>query len=75
MHRVSVQEAQSRLAELVTEAVKGEAVVIAQDDGSAVQLMPIADSLPQPRFGSAKGRVKVADDFDDPLEDFAEYMS
>lgn len=73
MHRVSVREAQSRLAELVVEAVKGEAVIIAQDDGPAVQLIPVSNSLPQPRFGSAKGRIKIADDFDDPLEDFAEY--
>lgn len=26
------------------------------------------------KFGSAKGRYKMADDFDAPLEDFAEYM-
>lgn len=33
------------------------------------------DSLePRPRFGSAKGLVTIPPDFDDPLEDFAEYM-
>lgn len=29
---------------------------------------------PKPVFGSAKGMFKLADDFDAPLEDFAEYM-
>jgi predicted DNA-binding antitoxin AbrB/MazE fold protein len=37
---------------------------------------------PQPRatrprqrtFGSAKGLIRIADDFDEPLEDFREYM-
>ncbi len=27
-----------------------------------------------PKFGSAKGFYKMADDFDEPLEDFKEYM-
>ena len=26
------------------------------------------------QFGSAKGMVKIADDFDEPLADFREYM-
>ena len=28
----------------------------------------------QRKFGSAKGEIIMADDFDAPLEDFAEYM-
>ena len=28
-----------------------------------------------PKFGCAKGTFKMADDFDEPLEDFADYMS
>jgi hypothetical protein len=28
----------------------------------------------QPQFGSARGLIKISDDFDEPLEDFAEYM-
>ncbi|MFN4787068.1 MAG: DUF2281 domain-containing protein, partial [Pseudanabaena sp.] len=28
---------------------------------------------PIPKFGSAKGLIKMSDDFDEPLEDFAEY--
>ena len=27
-----------------------------------------------PRFGSMKGKITIADDFDEPLEDFKEYM-
>ncbi len=36
---------------------------------------PQPDTMePRPRFGSAKGLVTIPPDFDDPLEDFAEYM-
>jgi hypothetical protein len=35
------------------------------------------DNKPQPKqrvFGSAKGFFKMSDDFDEPLDDFNEYM-
>ncbi len=31
-------------------------------------------SRPTPVFGSAKGKIKMAADFDAPLDDFKEYM-
>lgn len=34
----------------------------------------IVDQLGSPQFGSAKGMITMADDFDAPLEDFREYM-
>jgi hypothetical protein len=33
----------------------------------------VADK-PSPQFGNARGQVEISDDFDAPLEDFAEYM-
>ena len=32
-------------------------------------------SIPKPKFGSAKGMFKVNADFDEPLEDFKDYMN
>lgn len=29
---------------------------------------------PRPKFGSGKGMFKMSDDFDEPLEDFKDYM-
>ena len=31
-------------------------------------------SVSKPQFGSAKGMIVMADDFDEPLEDFEPYM-
>lgn len=28
----------------------------------------------KPQFGSAKGKIQMSNDFDEPLEDFNEYM-
>ncbi|MBX3257407.1 MAG: DUF2281 domain-containing protein [Chitinophagaceae bacterium] len=34
-----------------------------------------SDKTKKPRFGSGKGMFKMAADFDEPLDDFKEYMS
>jgi hypothetical protein len=33
-----------------------------------------SSSKPRPKFGSAKGLIEMSDDFDEPLEDFKDYM-
>lgn len=73
MRQVPLVEAQDHLAELIAEASRGESVIITQETGVAVQLVPVNGAKPQPRFGSAKGKIKIADDFDAPLEDFDVY--
>ena len=72
MHRVHVEEAQGRLAELIEEAAEGRDVVIAHGNGTAVRLVPVQPDA-RPRFGSARGMFSIGDDFDEPLEDFAAY--
>lgn len=74
MHQVNIEQAKANLSVLITAALNGEEVVIARDEKSAVKLVPTATEKPQPQFGSAKGRIHIADDFDAPLEDFAEYQ-
>jgi prevent-host-death family protein len=75
MVRVTAEEAQSNLPDLIEKAVKGETVVITQDGQQIVQLVPIAYGKAARHPGTAKGMIWMADDFDAPLEDFNEYMS
>jgi antitoxin (DNA-binding transcriptional repressor) of toxin-antitoxin stability system len=49
-------------------------VVITRDRVPVAELVPVADRKPKPTFGSAKGMMRMSDDFDAPLEDFQEYM-
>lgn len=74
MHTIDVSEAQTRLADLISEAAEGHEVVISRADGAAVRLVPIQPGVPRPRFGSARGLFTMAEDFDAPLDDFREYM-
>lgn len=73
MHELALKEAQTRLAELVAEAAGGEEVVITRDDGAAFKLVPVTGTRLRPKYGSARGLIRMADDFDAPLEDFKAY--
>jgi antitoxin (DNA-binding transcriptional repressor) of toxin-antitoxin stability system len=73
MHTVGLKEAAGRLDELIDEVASGEEVVITRDDGATFKIIPVALRQPVPQFGSAKGRVNMREDFDEPLEDFQAY--
>ena len=67
----NVAEAKANFSTLVRKALQGEEVVIARDNKPLLRLVPVGVASRAP--GSAKGRVAMADDFDAPLEDFADY--
>ena len=73
MFQVNLEEAKSRLLDLINAVLKGETVIITKDDQEAVQLVP-AIPLVRRQFGSAKGLIVMADNFDAPLPDFNAYM-
>jgi antitoxin (DNA-binding transcriptional repressor) of toxin-antitoxin stability system len=74
MYQVKLDEAKVRLLDLIEAAIRGEDVFILKDDHPVVQLVPLEPAKRHPQFGSAKGLVVMAEDFDAPLEDFSEYM-
>lgn len=73
MVKVALEEATSRLPALIEAAVNGETVYITMNE-QIIRLVPEI-TIPQPRkAGSAKGLIHMSADFDEPLEDFREYM-
>jgi antitoxin (DNA-binding transcriptional repressor) of toxin-antitoxin stability system len=75
MQQFKVQDAQGRLEDLIESAYEGKEVLIVKGDTKAVQLVPVEPPTRHAQFGSAKGLVKLSDDFDAPLSDFREYAS
>jgi antitoxin (DNA-binding transcriptional repressor) of toxin-antitoxin stability system len=73
MNQVNVDDAKSNLPALIDAAVNGEEILIAKDQTHVVKLVPVSQTDPRPRFGSAKGLISLAEDFDEPLEDLAIY--
>jgi antitoxin (DNA-binding transcriptional repressor) of toxin-antitoxin stability system len=73
MQTITLEDAQSCLSELVDAAVGGEEVTIERNDGTIVILKLVQPMQLQPRFGSAKGLIRILDGFDDPIEGFEDY--
>jgi prevent-host-death family protein len=75
MMQATIHQAKTHLSKLIRKALDGEEVIIAKRDKPLVRLAVIGSNKPQRKLGSGKGLVTyVAPDFDEPLEDFAEYM-
>ena len=78
MPTVTLQEAQSRLPELIHGLILGDELVITENDQPVAKLAR-APAEPKTQWpcqaGSAKGSIHwMAPDFDAPLEEFKEYM-
>ncbi len=74
IYQVDLEDAKTRLVDLIEAALKGNKVLIRKDEEHTVQLIPLDMPRRNPTFGSAKGLIEMSDDFDASLEDFREYM-
>lgn len=80
MIQVTIAEAQARLPELLELVRAGEGMEIYGDSAWMFRVCAIPP-LPSPEegrpatgFGSCRGMIWVADDFDAPLDEMREYM-
>jgi prevent-host-death family protein len=71
---IELEQAQQQILELIERASTGEEVIITKDHLPFVKLISIKKRKRQRPFGTAKGQMIMAEDFDAPLEDFREYM-
>lgn len=68
MTTVNVYEAKSSLSRLIAAAEAGETIVIARNGKPVAQLGPVPQRAARVP-GRMKGRVKIADDFDEWTDD------
>jgi prevent-host-death family protein len=73
----NMYEAKTRLSQLVQQALDGEEVILAKAGKPLVKLVP-TDHKKKIKFGLMKGKIKIADDFNEASaeikEMFKEYM-
>ncbi len=77
MRTIDILEEQPPLSDLLRFVSAGDEVIIVEGNKPLAQLVPTATTShekPRRQFGSAKGMVWMAEDFDAPLEDFKDYM-
>ena len=84
MFQIDLSKAKTEMARLIQSALDGEEVIITENDQPILKLARVSEEAPSALYrreakpsrhsGSARGLISMSDDFDKPLEDFAEYM-
>lgn len=73
--QINVHQAKSQLSKLIERALAGEEVIIARNNKPTVRLEVLPEARRKRNLGALEGLVKyMAEDFDEPLEDFKDYM-
>jgi len=73
MQLIDIEQAKASLNDLLDAAVRGQEIILTRDAQPIAKIVPLTQERPRPCFGSARGRIHVAEDFDAPLADFDEY--
>lgn len=75
MTKLELKQAKNQLNELLETVMKGEEIIITENNEPVIKLSPLKTKKKPPRQpGSAEGKIWIADDFDAPLTDFEDYM-
>ena len=75
MRQVTIHEAKTHLSRLIREALAGEEIIIAKNRQPLVRLTVLPEVKLQRKIGGAKGLiVRMDDDFNEPIADFADYI-
>jgi prevent-host-death family protein len=72
----SIHEAKTQFSKLIARAERGEEIVIRRGPTPVAKLVPLPPERRDRGFGSMRGRIWIAEDFDDVLPpEFDEYVS
>jgi prevent-host-death family protein len=66
---INIHEAKTHLSRIVDEVAAGAEVIIAKAGKPMARLSPIHASAKQKKLGQLKGKIKVPDDFNAPLDE------
>ncbi len=78
MQYLTIEEAAQRLPGLIQILMAGEEIWITQNSRPIAKIVSLEEkkktSTKRIKAGSAKGLIRMSEDFDEPLADFREYM-
>ena len=70
MQLIDITHAQTQLPQLMQIALQGEEIIITRNNQPILKLSQISSTPKRRQRGSAKGQIKIAPDFNAPLEVF-----
>lgn len=74
MKKVTIHEAKTHLSRLIRNALAGEEVIISRGSKPLVKLMVIEETSVKRKLGTAAGMIHFAQDFNEPLDEFKDYL-
>jgi prevent-host-death family protein len=66
---INIHEAKTHLSRLIDEVAAGAEIIIAKAGKPMARLSPINAPVRKKHLGLLKGKIKIADDFNTPLDD------
>ena len=72
MHITNISEAKAQLSALIEQVLAGHEVVIGKAGKPVARLVPFERSKEDRRPGALRGKIRIADDFDELPDDLAE---
>lgn len=69
---ITVTEAKAQLSRLIERAQGGEEVVIRRGPQPVAKLVAYAPEQPRREPGDLRGKIRMSDDFEEPLEGLAD---
>jgi prevent-host-death family protein len=67
--KVSLYEAKTHLSEFIERAANGEEFIVSKSGKPKARILPLALKPNAVRLGVWKGKLRIGEDFDDPLPD------
>lgn len=74
MQQIDIADAQVQITQLLQSALSGEEIIITRDNQPILKLIQYSPAPKRRQRGSSKGQIWMSPDFNEPLEDFREYM-
>jgi antitoxin (DNA-binding transcriptional repressor) of toxin-antitoxin stability system len=74
MFQVNIHQAKTNLSKLIKKVINGEEVIIAKGNIPLVKMVGLKTQKAQRKIGSAQDSVKIAADFNEPIDDFNDYI-
>lgn len=71
---IGTYEAKTHFSKLVEDVSRGKTFYITRRGRRIAELRPVIPTKRRMKWGEDKGRIVIADNFDDPLPEFEPYM-
>ncbi len=74
MTTMTVEEFAEKMQVVLEQIAGGDEVILTRDSRAIARLSGVTQNNSKAVYGALAGKMWIADDFDEPLDDFKEYM-